>query len=270
MTTYETVKWEISDGIGTITLNRPDALNALLVESLKELLEVVEQATYDPDVRAVVITGAGRGFCAGADVKQWADDEYLQDGFDGKRKVIEEPWPPKAHTLMSKLYWMPKPVVAAVNGVAVGGGCDLTLVADMRIASTKARFGEVYMRLGFNPDAGGTFLLPRIVGEARAAELIYTGRIIDAEEALEIGLVSEVVEPDALLGRAYEIAGTFAKGPTTAIGIAKSLIRTNYTVSIEEALRNELRGGELCALTEDHREGMAAVAEKREPNFVGR
>lgn len=270
MTNYETVKWEIEDGIGTITLNRPDALNALSVESLEELLAVVEQATYDPEVRAVVLTGAGRGFCAGADVKEWAESDYLQDDFDGKVKSIEEPWPPKAHTLMSKLYWMPKPMVAAVNGVAVGGGCDITLVADMRIASTKARFGEVYMRLGFNPDAGGTFLLPRIVGEARASELIFTGRIIDAEEALEIGLVSEVVEPEKLLERAYEIAGTFAKGPTTAIGIAKSLIRKNYHVSIEEALRNELRGGELCAFTEDHREGMAAVAQKRDPNFVGR
>jgi enoyl-CoA hydratase/carnithine racemase len=126
------------------------------------------------------------------------------------------------------------------------------------------------MRLGFCPDAGGSFLLPRIVGEARAAEMIYTGRIIDADEALRIGLVTEVVEPDDLMDRAMEQARVFASGPTVAIGIAKENIRSGYTATFEQALRNELRGGDLCGKTEDHVEGLKATVEKRPANFVGR
>lgn len=251
--------WHLDDGVGVITLNRPDQLNALSDATLNELLDVVVEATYDDAVRAVMVTGAGRGFCAGADVNEWSSGEKAT-----------EPWPPKMHGIMSKLYWMPKPVVAAVNGVAVGAGCDLTLVCDMRFASTKARFGEAYMRLGFCPDAGGSYLLPRIVGEARASEMIYTGRIIDAEEALRIGLVSEVVEPEDLAKRAMEQARTFAAGPTVAIGIAKQNIRNNYLASFDDALRTELRGGELCGKTEDHAEGLKATVEKRTPRFVGR
>lgn len=257
----EYLTWEVEDNVGILTLNRPDNLNALNTPALDELEQVVTAATYNDAVRAVVITGAGRAFCAGADVHEWSDGTYAE---------FAEPWPPKMHGIMSKLYWMPKPVVAAVNGVAVGGGCDLTLVADMRFASTEARFGEVYMRLGFCPDAGGSFLLPRIVGEARASELIYTGRIIDAAEAERIGLVSEVHAPEKLMERAMEQARTFASGPTVAIGIAKQNIRKGYTLSFEEALRSELRGGELCAKTEDHKEGLRATVEKRQAEFVGR
>jgi enoyl-CoA hydratase/carnithine racemase len=255
------MKWETQGAVGVLTLNRPGNLNALNKPALEELSKVVVEATHNEEIRSVVLTGAGRAFCAGADIQEWSD---ATDNTHG------EPWPPRMHTVMSGLYWMPKPVIAAVNGVAVGAGCDLTLVADMRFASTQARFGEVYMRLGFCPDAGGSFLLPRIVGEARAAEMIYTGRIVEADEADRIGLVTEVVEPDELMKRAVEQAHVFASGPTVGIGIAKQNIRTNYTLSFEEALRNELRGGELCAKTEDHREGLRAAVDKRPPEFVGR
>lgn len=263
LTDLKNVAWTTEGAVGVLTLNRPDRLNAIDNDTIDDLAVVVARVANDADVRAMLITGAGRGFCAGADVQEW-------DAASGAEPSDEEPWPPKMHRVMSALYWLNKPVVAAVNGVAVGAGCDLTLVADMRFASTQARFGEVYMRLGFCPDAGGSFLLPRIVGEARASEMIYTGRIIDAAEAERIGLVTEVVEPDTLMARAMEQAQAFAAGPTVAIGIAKANIRSGYTLSFEQALRNELRGGELCGKTEDHVEGLRATVDKRPAVFTGR
>lgn len=254
------VDWRLADGIGVLTLNRPDSLNAIANRDIDDLDRALRIAGEDADVRAIVMTGAGRAFCAGADVGEWHEGDA-----EG-----EESWPLKMHRVITRLYWMPKPVVAAVNGAAVGSGCDLTLTADVRIASTRARFGEVYVRLGICPDAGGSFLLPRVIGEARAAEMIYTGRIIDADEALRIGLVSEVVEPDALMGRALELAGTFARSATVAIGEAKQNIRRGYTSTIDEALRNEHRGAHICSLTADHKEGLQAIIDKREPSFTGR
>ena len=135
-----------------------------------------------------------------------------------------------------RIYRLPKPVVAAVNGVAVGAGCDMTLASDLRVASTKARFGQAYVRLGYCPDAGGSFLLPRLIGEARAMEMIYTGRIIDADEANRIGLLNALVEPEELMPTALELAGRLAKGPTIAIGLAKENIRQNALLNIEDAL----------------------------------
>ncbi|WP_433260962.1 enoyl-CoA hydratase/isomerase family protein [Actinosynnema sp. CS-041913] len=252
--------WHLDGAVGVLTLNKPDRLNAIANKDIDELDRVVMQAGKDPAVRAVVITGAGRGFCSGADVKEWA----------GGHDADEESWPAKMHRTIARLYWLPKPVIAAVNGVAVGAGLDLALTADMRFAASTARFGEIYAQRGICPDAGGSYLLPRIVGEARAAELIYTGRIFDAAEALRIGLVSDVTEPDALMDRAMAQARVFAAGPTVAIGQAKQNIRRGYTVGIEEALRNEQRGALLCVPTEDKAEGLKAAIERRSPVFVGR
>jgi enoyl-CoA hydratase/carnithine racemase len=258
--TLKNVTWHVDGAVGVVTLNRPDRLNALDNATLAELDAVVARAGEDTSVRALLLTGAGRGFCAGADVQEW----------DAGEEPEGENWVVIAHRLMTRLYWLPKPVVAAVNGVAVGAGCDLTLVCDFRIGSTKARFGEVYIRLGFAPDAGGSFLLPRIIGETRAAEMIYTGRIVDAAEAERIGLVSHVVEPDRLIRTAMELAARLAAGPTVGIGLAKQNIRANATATFEEALRNERRAGDLCARTEDHVEGLKATLEKRQPTFQGR
>lgn len=259
---YQNMLWEQQDGVGIITLNRPDALNALNHQHLVELNHAVERAKYDPDVRSLVITGAGRGFCAGADVKEWgsgASDDKPAAG-----------WIDLAHALIRGIYRLPKPVVAAVNGVAVGAGCDIALAADLRVASTAARFGQAYVRVGYCPDAGGSFLLPRLVGEARAMEMIYTGRIIEADEADRIGLLNALVEPEELMSAATELAGRLAKGPTVAIGLAKQNIRRNATLSIEDALLNERRSGEICGKTEDAKEGLAATLERREANFQGR
>jgi enoyl-CoA hydratase/carnithine racemase len=260
---YQNILWEQQDGVGIITLNRPNALNALNRQHLFELNHAVERATFDESVRSLVITGAGRGFSAGADVKEWgsgsAEDDEPSAG-----------WIDLAHGLIMKIYRLPKPVVAAVNGVAVGAGCDIALAADLRVASTAARFGQAYIKLGFCPDAGGSFLLPRLVGEARAMEMIYTGRIIEATEADRIGLLNRLVEPEELMPAALELAGQLAKGPTVAIGLSKENIRQNAFLNIEDALRNERRAGQICGRTEDAKEGLAATIERREANFQGR
>src|SRR3954452_17282241 len=204
---YQHILWEQQAGVGIVTLNRPAAMNALNRPHLVELNRAVQRAEFDPRVRSLVITGAGRAFSAGADVKEWGSP----GGAD------EEPsagWIDLAHALITRIYRLPKPVVAAVNGVAVGAGCDIALAADLRVASTAARFGQAYVKLGYCPDAGGSFLLPRLIGEARAMELIYTGRIIDAAEADRIGLLNALVEPDQLMSTALELAGRLAQGPT--------------------------------------------------------
>lgn len=259
---YENILWEEQGGVAIITLNRPAALNALNQAHLLELDHAVQRAGFDPGVRSLVITGAGRGFSAGADVKEW-----------GAANADDAPsagWIDLAHALIMRVYRLPKPVVAAVNGVAVGAGCDLALASDLRVASTAARFGQAYVRLGYCPDAGGSFLLPRLIGEARAMELIYTGRIIDADEADRLGLLNALVEPDNLMPTALALAGRLASGPTIAIGLAKENIRRNATLTIEDALRNERRAGEICGRTEDAREGLAATLARREANFRGR
>jgi enoyl-CoA hydratase/carnithine racemase len=253
--------WEQTEGVGVITLNRPDRLNALDTVTLDELNQVAEHAWNDPAVRCVLITGTGRGFCSGADVKEWADSS--------SGAMHEDNWVLKMHRLMTRLYRMPKPVIAAVNGVAVGAGFDLALVSDLRIASANARFAMAYVNVGFCPDAGGSYLLPRLIGSARASELIFTGRIIDAPDANALGLLNAMVEPEDLMDGAMEWASRLAHGPTVAIGLAKENIRQNLHLSFEDALRNERRAGEVCAGTEDHREGLAAISEKRSPNFRG-
>ena len=259
---YQNILWEQQDGVGVITLNRPNALNALNRAHLIELNHAVQRARFDPEVRSLVITGAGRGFSAGADVKEWGSGQEEDEPAEG--------WIDLAHALIMRIYRLPKPVVAAVNGVAVGAGCDIALASDLRVASTTARFGQAYIKLGYCPDAGGSFLLPRLIGEARAMEMIYTGRIIEADEANRIGLLNALVEPDELMPTALELAGRLAKGPTIAIGLSKENIRQNALLSIEDALRSERRAGNICGRTEDAKEGLAATIERREANFQGR
>lgn len=260
---YQNILWEQQGGVGVITLNRPQAMNALNRAHLIELNHAFARAAFDDTVRSVVITGAGRGFSAGADVKEWGSGNTGDD----------EPaanWIDLAHELVARIYRLPKPVVAAVNGVAVGAGCDIALASDLRVASTSARFGQAYIKLGYCPDAGGSFLLPRLIGEARAMEMIYTGRIVEADEANALGLLNRLVAPEELMPTAMELAERLAKGPTVAIGLSKQNIRQNPFLSIEDALRNERRSGEICGRTEDAKEGLQATLERREANFKGR
>jgi len=256
------IRWEENEGVGVATINRPERLNALDLRTIIELDMVMERAQNIQQIRCVVVTGNGRAFSAGADVKEWSSGNSEQDeGADD--------WTRRAHAFMSRLYHLPKPVIAAVNGVAVGAGCDLALVADLRIASTNARFGEAYINVGFSPDAGGSFLLPRLIGPTRAAEMIFTGRIIDAQEANQIGLLNQLVEPEELLPATMELARKLAGGPTVAIGLAKENMHRNAFLGFEEALAVEHRAGSICGATADHREGLRAVVEKRKPIFQG-
>jgi 2-(1,2-epoxy-1,2-dihydrophenyl)acetyl-CoA isomerase len=257
------VVFEEQDGVAVVTLNRPERLNALDTKTIAELEEIVALAWNRPSIRALLITGAGRAFSAGADVKEWSEGT-------SQPSPDEDGWATRMHRLMARLYRLPKPVIVAVNGVAVGAGCDLALVADLRIASTKARFGQAYIWVGYCPDAGGSYLLPRLIGPTKAKELIFTGRIIDCDEANQLGLLNAVVEPEALMDTALEWATRVAKMPTVAIGLAKENIHQGMLLSFEDALSNEHRSGAICGRTEDHREGLAATVEKREPVFVGR
>ena len=256
------ILWDETDGVGSITLNRPERMNAIDLRTIVELDHVIERAANRPAVRCLLITGTGRAFSAGADVKEW--------GAGGGDDPDADGWVPRMHRVMTRLHRLPKPVIAAVNGVAVGAGCDLALVADLRIAATTARFGQAYIRVGYCPDAGGSYLLPQLIGPTKAAELIFTGRIIDAAEADRLGLLNALVEPDQLAATAREWAARLADGPTVAIGLAKENIRLNRALAFEDALRNERRAGERCAATADHHEGLRAVQEKREPRFAGR
>lgn len=261
------ISYSLEGSVAIVTIERPERMNALNVAALQQLERVLARAATDDAVRCLVITGSGgRAFSAGADVKEWAAKSDVPQVDD-----FGEGWVPLAHRLIARLYHLPKPVIAAVNGVAVGAGLDLALCCDFRFASEEARFGSVYVRVGVAPDAGGTFLLPRIVGMTKAKELVYTGRIISAAEAGSIGLVSRVVPADRLMDEALQFARELGTGPTVAIGIAKEHLQDHVSCdSIERALAGEHRGGQLCSATEDHREGLAAANERREAHFSGR
>lgn len=264
MTAQDRVVISKDGAVTTFTLNRPERLNALDTHALNALDDAFARAGADPAVRAIIITGAGRGFCAGADVKEWASGE------GGGPDAPADDWVALAHRLIARVFRLPKPVIAAVNGVAVGAGFDLALACDFRVGSTTSRFGSVYINLGIAPDAGATYLLPRVVGTTRAKELIYTGRIIDAAEAEKIGVLSAVTEGETLLTTAGELAAKLAAGPSVAIGLAKENIQEHWNISIESALRNEKRAGAVATRTSDHAEGLKAVNEKRIPQFTGR
>ncbi|MBS7652098.1 enoyl-CoA hydratase/isomerase family protein [Candidatus Bathyarchaeota archaeon] len=247
---------KIEEGICWVTLNRPEKLNAITPSMLEEIQKVIKSVEVDDDVRCVIITGAGeRAFSAGLDismVRGFSRDEALELSRRG-------------HSTFSSIMSLPKPTIAAVNGYALGGGCELALACDLRIASQNARFGQPEIGLGLIPGWGATSLLPRIIGYTRAMELIMTGRIIDAEEAFRIGLINRVVPAEKLLAETKGLASTLANGPATALAEAKRLL--NSQLKCEEALEAEAEsfGGLFC--TEDFREGFSAFLERRKPVF---
>jgi 2-(1,2-epoxy-1,2-dihydrophenyl)acetyl-CoA isomerase len=251
-------------GVRTLTLNRPDRRNALDVALLEALRAALAGAAADPDVRCVVVTGAGKGFCAGADVDEWAGVEGAAADELGRR------WEANAHALMQELFGLPKPTVALLNGAAVGAGLDLACCCDFRIASDAAKVACAYTWIGYSPDAGGTWLYPRLIRPDAAKRLVYTGEVWDAPTALRHGLVGEVVPAAELemAGRAF--AELLAAGPTVAIGHAKRLMHEAPGRSFADQLAAESEAGRACAATEDHREALRAAAERRAPVFAGR
>jgi len=256
---YETIRHELSDGVATITLNRPDTLNALNAVMRSELLAALKAAGRDDGVRAVVITGEGRAFCSGADLRGGSGERAF-------RRVLAAEYNP----LITALRELPKPVISAVNGVAAGAGMSLALACDLVYAADDARFVLAFLRIGLVPDSGLTRTLVRALGRHRAATLIFSGEPLGAAEALAVGLVNGVVPGDQLRAAVQAAAASLAGGPTAALGLAKRAINHAEDALLSESLEMEAALQELAGRTQDHAEGVAAFAEKREPRFIGR
>lgn len=255
---FETLLLEFKAGIATVTLNRPKALNAMSVTMREELGACFEQLRYDKRVRAVVITGAGKAFCVGGDVNDF-------DGTDAEE--LHDLMRYKSHRWFSSVWNLPQPTIAAVNGTAAGGGANLALACDFVVASTAARIGETFVRVGLVPDLGGLFILPRIVGMQRAKQLCFGGKVLDAEEALAMGLFTEVVRPKQLLARARDIAVNIAKAPVKTIAATKAMLNRSFEYSMEDMLQLELFVQSFMFATSDHREALDAFLNRRPPRF---
>ncbi len=245
-------------GVQTITLNRPEVLNALTTELLRQLAATLEEAR-SAEVRAVVITGAGRGFCVGQDLAAF------REGAGDVRTFLREHY----HPVVLAIRELEKPVIAGVNGAAAGAGLSLACACDLRVASGEAVFVPGFIGIGLVPDAGGSHFVERILGQARAFEWMSSGRRLPAEEALAWGLVSEVVEADRFPERVAEIASSYARAPTRAIGLTKRLLAQAGATTLEQQLELERELQAVAAATADFREGVAAFTLKREPRFTG-
>lgn len=260
--TYEHILVDRDGSIGRLTLNRPDKLNAFAGRMRDEVKEALQELDT-PDVRVVVITGAGRGFCSGADIGYLS--ELLAAGDTTNfTKLLEA-----GRDVVTQIRAMNAPVIAAVNGPAAGGGCNLALGCDMRIASDKATFGQTFTRIGLAPDWGGIHFLPRLVGEAKAMELMMTGAMVDAEQALRIGLVNRVVPHDSLASEVDALATMLAARPPLSLRAIKQGVYASGDRSFAENLAFEVDVQIGCFGSRDAREGVASFLEKRSPNFTG-
>jgi enoyl-CoA hydratase len=251
---YKNVLIEKEGKIAVITINRPKALNALNSETLKELDKVIDEVANDNEVLAVVITGAGeKAFVAGADISEMKDLSVLEGRTFG---IL-------GNNVFRKIETLEKPVIAAINGFALGGGCELSMSCDIRIASEKAKFGQPEVTLGITPGFGGTQRLARLVGMGMAKELIFSARTIKAEEALRIGLVNKVVAPEALMDEAKKLANTIASNAPVAVRLCKQAINRGMQVDIDTAINIEAEIFGECFSTEDQTDAMTAFVEKR-------
>lgn len=260
---YENILVSESEGILTITLNRPEKLNALVGHMRRDLAEALEHAGSDRNVRVVVITGAGRAFCAGGDVAFMAElmerrdaEEFTRILGAGRRVILA-------------IRQMTKPVLAALNGPASGAGCNLAFACDLRIASTSATFSQSFVKVGLHPDWGGTYFLPRLVTPNTACELFFLGETIDAAEAARLNLVNRVVSPDTLEAATLEFAERLRAAPPIALAAAKQAVYASQAAELEEMLRYETEAQLRCFESADGREGVRAFLEKREPLFRG-
>lgn len=264
--TESLVLYQQDGGMVTLTLNRPETLNAMNEAMMAEFERLVRALEADTAVRVVVLTGAGRGFSSGGDQKRDRETEGQEVFYDGDLggNLIA-----RLNRCVLALQRLPKPVIGCINGVAAGAGCNLALATDLRIASEAARFGEVFTRIGLVPDAGGTYFLPRLVGAAKAMELMLLAELIDAQEALRLGLVNWVVPAAQLQAETQKLAERLAAGPTLAYGLLKTGIYQSLDLSLEEVLQMEARHQAIAAGSQDRVEGVAAFREKRPPRFIG-
>jgi 2-(1,2-epoxy-1,2-dihydrophenyl)acetyl-CoA isomerase len=257
---FRQLRYEAADRVATITLDRPDALNALTVHLRRELLAAFRLAGGDRDVRAIVLTGAGRAFCAGQDLR-----ERLQPDASPLDVELRERYNP----LVLAMRRLEKPIVGAINGVAAGAGASLAFACDVRLAAEGASFVLAFGRIGLVPDSGASWLLPRLVGPAKAAELALVGDALSAADAERFGLVMSVVPADALAGAAHALATRLAAGAPLAMALTKRALGRALESSLEEALEYEAELQGIAGRTADHEEGIAAFVEKRSPSFRG-
>jgi 2-(1,2-epoxy-1,2-dihydrophenyl)acetyl-CoA isomerase len=256
----------VEEGVAILTLNRPDRLNALTVSMLDAMLGALARLAADPAVGAVVLTGAGRAFCAGGDVKAMAEGREFPEG-----SLEEKGSELRARMEVSRwLHEMPKPTIAMVRGAAAGAGLSLALACDLRIAGDTARFATAFARVGYSGDFGGSFFLTQLVGTARARELYLTADIVDAQQALAFGLVNRVVPDARLEEETRALAGRLARGPRVAYRYMKRNLNAAETGTLKDLLDLEAWHHTRCGMTDDHREAARAFVEKREPVFRGR
>ena len=261
--TATTVLYQAEAGVATLTLNRPESLNALTGAMHGELRAAIDRAAGDSDVRCLVITGAGRGFCSGADL---VDTTGVSGGVPDLGRTLETHYNP----LIRKLRDLPKPIIAAVNGVAAGAGANIALACDLVLAARSSLFIQAFGKIGLIPDAGGTWLLPRHVGRARAAGLALLGDKLPAEQAEAWGLIWKVIDDDKLLDEATKLARHLATQPTRALGLIKQALGAAETNTLDAQLDLERDLQTVAGRTDDFREGVAAFREKRPPRFTGR
>ncbi len=257
---YQTIIYTKENGLATLTLNRPRQLNALNEQMLFEILDAVKRTAEDKEVKVLILTGAGRAFCFGADISAF-------QSADASSASSAANLLPKAQEIIRSLVNMDKPTIAALNGFATGLGLDLALACDLRIAAERAKLGEAFITMGLVPDGGGTFLLPRLVGLGKAAELIFTGEAINSSEAERIGLINRVVPTPELEKNVRQLALKLAQSPSPALGLAKKLLWKNLQANIDEALQAEAESQKICLQSNDHHEAVQAYLEKRAPVF---
>lgn len=260
---YRTIVFEVEEQVASITLNRPESLNALNEEMAGELLAALGECGSREDVRAVVINGAGRGFCSGGDIRA------MLDVFEPDPSVFFTTVLRGLHGVTLALRNLPKPVIAAVHGYAAGAGFNLALACDLRVAAVGARFVQAFVNMALVPDMGGTYFLPRLVGPGRAAELFFTGRPVEAEEALRLGIVNQVVPDEKLKEAALELARRLAQGPTLALARTKALLNRTFEQGLAQQLEDELQGQIYCSGTADFKDAVSAFVEKRPAVFRG-
>lgn len=263
---YQAILYEVSERIATITLNRPERMNSFSAELLSEWEHALRRSAEDEGVRAVIVTGAGRAFCAGADLQAIGDEDRIlmvgrsaEDRRNSLRYTV--------HRVPLAVQQLDKPYIAAVNGAATGAGMDMASMADVRIASAQARFAMSYVNVGLIPGDGGAWLLPRIIGAPKALELIWSGELFGADRALELGYVSKVVPHEELMAETRAYALRLADGPRIAMQLAKRLVYHAMGQTFPEALDAAQAAMTIVQSTEDSREGLRAFQEKRKPNF---
>ena len=261
---FETIKYELTENVATITFNRPEALNALSLQLTKDLFAAIQKAISD-NARAVILTGEGRAFCSGGDLREmqqmWQKEGRIEAFLEEPLKAL--------HDVILLIRETPIPFLAAVQGVCAGAGTNFALCCDLVFAADDASFNEAFVRIGLSPDCGGSFFLPRAVGEKLAAEMFMTGATISATRAFEIGMINRVVSPDNLMNEAAEMARKLALAPTASIGRIKKMLNAAFSNNLSDQLDLEHKLQIESGKANDFKEGVSAFFEKRQPNFTG-